>query len=118
MRTTGGFDFLAALPTPDLAPDEVIAQQQQAKAMLRALQTLPPREQEILDLKFVAGLSNVQVAEAIGLTPSNVGVIVFHSTAQAAPGNRGRTVITTDSAKGERIQRGPWCLRVVMQKNR
>ncbi len=73
------FDFLAALPTSDLAPDEVIAQQQQAQAMLRALQTLPPREQEILDLKFVAGLSNVQVAEAIGLTPSNVGVIVFRA---------------------------------------
>ncbi len=47
--------------------------------MLQALLTLPLREQEILDLKFVAGLSNVQVAEATGLTPSNVGVIVFRA---------------------------------------
>jgi RNA polymerase sigma-70 factor (ECF subfamily) len=73
------FDFLAALPAPDLQPDEVIARQQQGQVMLRALLTLPPREQEMLDLKFVAGLSNIQVAEATGLTPSNVGVIIFRA---------------------------------------
>lgn len=73
------FDFLAALPAPGLEPDEVIARQQQGQVMLRALLTLPPREQEILDLKFVAGLSNIQVAEATGLTPSNVGVIIFRA---------------------------------------
>lgn len=73
------FDFLADLPAPGLEPDEVIARQQQGQVMLRALLTLPPREQEILDLKFVAGLSNIQVAEATGLTPSNVGVIIFRA---------------------------------------
>ena len=67
------------MPAPGLEPDEVIVRQQQGQVMLQALLTLPPREQEILDLKFVAGLSNVQVAEATGLTPSNVGVIVFRA---------------------------------------
>jgi len=73
------FDFLAAMPAPGLEPDEAIVRQQQGQVMLQALLTLPLREQEILDLKFVAGLSNVQVAEATGLTPSNVGVIVFRA---------------------------------------
>ena len=71
---TVDFDFLVALPSSEPDPHQVVVQQQQVQLLLQALRSLPPREQEILDLKFVAGLSNVQIAEATGLTPSNVGV--------------------------------------------
>lgn len=76
---TVDFDFLVALPSSEPDPHQVVVQQQQAQLLLQALRSLAPREQEILNLKFVAGLSNVQIAEATGLTPSNVGVIVFRA---------------------------------------
>lgn len=72
-------DLLLTLPGDDLPPEEVVHQRQQWQAVVQALRQLPPREQEIIELKFVAGLSNVQIAEVVGLTPSNVGVIVFRA---------------------------------------
>lgn len=76
---TDDFDLLLTLPGGDLPPEEVVHQRQQWQAIAQALRQLPQREQEIIELKFIAGLSNVQIAEATGLTPSNVGVIVFRA---------------------------------------
>lgn len=73
------FDLLLTLPGGDLPPDEVVHQRQQWQTVVQALRQLPLREQEIIELKFVAGLSNVQIAEVLGITPSNVGVIVFRA---------------------------------------
>ncbi len=73
------FDLLLTLPAAGLSPEETVQWQQQWSAVVRALRQLPAREQEIIELKFVAGLSNVQIGEVTGLTPSNVGVIVFRA---------------------------------------
>ncbi len=73
------YDFLTAWPAPGLSPEDALAQQQRTAALLQALRCLPPREQEILQLKFVAGLTNLQIAAACDLTPTNVGVIVFRA---------------------------------------
>lgn len=42
-----------------------------------ALQSLKPRERNILALKFGAGLKNIQIAELTGIGESNVGVMLF-----------------------------------------
>ncbi len=73
------FDLLLTLPASGLPPEEMVQQHQQWQMVVQALRQLPAREQEIIELKFVAGLSNVQIAEAVGLSPSNVGVIVFRA---------------------------------------
>jgi RNA polymerase sigma-70 factor (ECF subfamily) len=39
----------------------------------RALAVLEPRERDLVALKFAGGLSNVEIAKVIGLSPSNTG---------------------------------------------
>jgi RNA polymerase sigma-70 factor (ECF subfamily) len=41
-----------------------------------ALQTLTPRERELIALKFFAGLSNQEIAEVVGISESNAGTRV------------------------------------------
>ncbi len=39
----------------------------------RALAVLEPRERDLVALKFAGGLSNVEIAKVLGLSPSNTG---------------------------------------------
>jgi len=45
-------------------------------ALDRALAALPPADRELISLKFFAGLTNVEVAEATGISVTNVGTRV------------------------------------------
>lgn len=47
--------------------------------LLDALAQLEERERDLIALKFAAGLNNRQIAEITGLTPGNVGVILYRS---------------------------------------
>ena len=44
--------------------------------LLRLLSTLPPREQEVLRLKFQDGLKYREIGEITGLTANHVGVLI------------------------------------------
>jgi RNA polymerase sigma-70 factor, ECF subfamily len=53
------------------------AQKRREFALLHALlKTLPIREQELIALKYGAGMNNRAIAKALGLTESNVGTIL------------------------------------------
>ncbi len=39
----------------------------------RGLAVLEPRERDLVALKFAGGLSNVEIAKVLGLSPSNTG---------------------------------------------
>lgn len=43
------------------------------------IQTLPPRQSELLMLKFAEGLSYQEISKITGLTPGNVGYILHHA---------------------------------------
>lgn len=43
---------------------------------LRLIETLPPRQQEVLRLKFQSGLSYRQIAEVAGISVGNVGFLI------------------------------------------
>lgn len=59
---------LATMPTDDLEREE-------ADVLLHAaLRKLADEEQQLISLKFFLGLSNLEIADATGLTASNVGV--------------------------------------------
>ena len=47
-----------------------------AKGLLKQIARLPDRQQEVLRLKFHAGLSYKEIAEVTGLTSTNVGFIL------------------------------------------
>jgi len=57
-------------------PFEQLEQKEAAGFLLRIVSTLPPRQQEVLQLKFQNGLSYQQIAEITKTTANNVGVLV------------------------------------------
>ena len=44
--------------------------------LMRIIETLPPRQQEVLQLKFQSELSYQQIAEITKTTANNVGVLI------------------------------------------
>lgn len=72
-------DALLNLPDPSETPFEAASRREELAAVLDALATLTPREQEIVALRFVAGLTSHEIGQAMGLGDSNVGVILFRA---------------------------------------
>ena len=57
-------------------PYERLEQNEAAGFLMRILATLPPRQQEVIQLKFQSGLSYQQIAEITKTTTGNVGVLI------------------------------------------
>lgn len=55
------------------APDEMAETALRRQTLKAAMETLDPRERELIALKFFAGLSNTEIAEVIGVSHSNAG---------------------------------------------
>jgi RNA polymerase sigma-70 factor (ECF subfamily) len=54
-------------------PAELAENEERRAAVRRALASLGPRERDLVALKFAGGLSNVEIAGVVGLSPSNTG---------------------------------------------
>ncbi len=61
-------------PTPD--PADVAEHRQTTALVLGLLADLPPNQQEVIRLKFQAGLSYKEIAHVTKLTVSNVGFLI------------------------------------------
>ena len=61
------------------APNEQLEEKEARGFLLRIISTLPPRQQEILQLKFQNDLSYQEIAEITKLSVSNVGVILHNA---------------------------------------
>ncbi len=59
--------------------EDVAAENQLLAELLSRVGNLPEREREILSLKFGAEMTNRDIAEIMGLTQSNVGVILYRT---------------------------------------
>ena len=55
------------------APDEAAERSLQRAAVRNALAGLPPRDREVIALKFHAGLDNAELAAVLGVSVSNAG---------------------------------------------
>ena len=60
-------------------PAESAAQRDSYEMVQRLIATLSPRDQDVLRFKFEYGMSYREIAEALGLSESNVGFIL-HQT--------------------------------------
>ena len=60
-------------------PEAQIVASQEVEALKEALHHLAEREQEIIRLRFVAGLTNRAIARVMGLREGNVAVILFRA---------------------------------------
>ncbi len=56
-----------------------LEQLERQAAVSRALETLAPADRELVSLKFFAGLSNVEIAEATGISATNVGTRIHRA---------------------------------------
>ena len=71
-------DFDAPISESEL-PEEKFLQDENKKLLLKALEKLSPRERQIVTMKYFDDMSNVEIAEALELTASNVGIILFRA---------------------------------------
>jgi RNA polymerase sigma-70 factor (ECF subfamily) len=60
-------------------PEAQVMAFQEVEALKEALRLLSEREQEIIRLRFVAGLTNRAIAKMMGLREGNVAVILFRA---------------------------------------
>ena len=66
----------------ELQPSAAMERQEAATGLMSQISKLPDRQQEVLRLKFNAGLSYKEIAEVTGLTSSNVGFILHTAIAK------------------------------------
>ncbi len=69
-------DATADAPSPEPGPSETLARKEAAGFLLRILEKLPPRQQEVIQLKFQNGLSYQEISEVTQLSVTNVGFLL------------------------------------------
>jgi RNA polymerase sigma factor (sigma-70 family) len=65
--------------SPDTALDEAIEHTERRASLRAALLTLPPREREVVLLKFHGQLTNAELARVLGISESNAGTRVHRA---------------------------------------
>src|SRR3954470_11597934 len=63
-------------PSEQLLPGQELEHKEAAGFLIRILSTLPPRQQEVIQLKFQNDLSYQQIAEITKTNANNVGVLI------------------------------------------
>ena len=66
-------------PSTEVSVEGQVLYSEELDAMRKALALLSSREQEIIRLRFVAGLTNRAIASTMGLSEGNVAVILFRA---------------------------------------
>jgi len=61
---------------PAQSPDAALERHDEHARVLGLLATLPERQQQVVRLKFQAGLSYKEIAEVMGLSATNVGFLI------------------------------------------
>ena len=72
-------DVAAAVPSPDDTPEQQAVQRSEAQRLAALLATLPPRQRELMAMKYGADMTNRAIARATGLSESNVGTILHRA---------------------------------------
>jgi RNA polymerase sigma factor (sigma-70 family) len=69
-------ELIEAQPDEQPMPYECLERQEATGFLLRIVATLPPRQQEVIQLKFQNDLSYQQIAEITKTSANNVGVLI------------------------------------------
>jgi len=72
-------DILYAISPSSVSVEQDVVLREDVASLLECLRKLPQREQDIIALKFDAGLSSGQIARIVGLSEANVRVILFRT---------------------------------------
>ncbi|MDO8490458.1 MAG: sigma-70 family RNA polymerase sigma factor [Dehalococcoidia bacterium] len=85
-RPTLNLDSLAEVGDGNPSPEDAFVRAEERRKLRACIARLPLPEQEIISLKFGAEMTNRQIAGLLGLTESNVGVIVYRSVRKLRDG--------------------------------
>ena len=69
-------------PSPLPGPDAQTELRLETERLQDVLQRLPPRDQEILDLRFFAGLEPMEMAQTLGISANHASVLVYRALAR------------------------------------
>ncbi len=72
-------ELLGARADAEPLPGELLEQKEAAGFLLRILATLPPRQQELIQLKFQNDLSYQEISEITQLSTNHVGVLLHNA---------------------------------------
>jgi RNA polymerase sigma-70 factor (ECF subfamily) len=72
-------DVAADVPSMDATPEQQAVQQSEAQRLASLLAALSPRERELIAMKYGADMTNRAIADATGLSESNVGTILHRA---------------------------------------
>lgn len=78
-------DTAASVPAPGGTPEQQALRQSDAERLSALLATLEPRQRELIAMKYGADMTNRAIAQATGLSESNVGTIL-HRAVEALRG--------------------------------
>lgn len=62
---------------PKPSPEELVIQDDNHRALFTALAKLSDKERNIIAMKYAAGLKNSEIAELMGVSGSNIGVVLY-----------------------------------------
>ena len=64
---------------PPMGPEDSLLRNERVGRLIELVRMLPPRDRELISLKFDAELSNTEIAQIMGLTALNVRVAIFRA---------------------------------------
>lgn len=69
-------DLIATRATEETLPSEALERKEAAGFLMKLVATLPPRQQEVIQLKFQNDLSYREIAQITKTNANNVGVLI------------------------------------------
>lgn len=78
-RKTVPLEEVDTQPRTEATPEKTFLEKEEAGILRKCLEKLSPKEREIISMKFGAEMNNRQIAGLLGMTDSNVGVILFRA---------------------------------------
>lgn len=72
-------DIFDPAASPDIEPEKMAMAKEMNAELFEAINALDERSQKVVILKYWSDLNNKEIAETLGLSASNVGVILFRA---------------------------------------
>lgn len=70
-------DSILNLVLPKSSPEDIVIRDDNHQALFQALAKLSDKERNIIAMKYAAGLKNAEIAELLGVSGSNIGVVLY-----------------------------------------
>ncbi|WP_248929849.1 sigma-70 family RNA polymerase sigma factor [Paenibacillus hamazuiensis] len=76
-RATFSLDSILDMILPRSTPEEVVILDDSNEILYKALAKLSDKERNIIGMKYAAGLKNAEIADLLGVSGSNIGVVLY-----------------------------------------